>query len=115
MCYICYGLATTYLRGSGAYLLTYLPDHLLALATSAGPENLEGTVLRQATATMGTEAKLSFLSADVVKLTTEVTKLTTEVDTFKSEIDTFYLMWAGARVVAVLAPPLSYHWKGTWC
>jgi len=72
-------------------------------------------VLRQATATMGTEAKLSFLSADVVKLTTEVTKLTTEVDTFKSEIDTFYLMWAGARVVAVLAPPLSYHWKGTWC
>jgi hypothetical protein len=50
-----------------------------------------------ATTMAATEAKLSSLSADFDKLKTEVT-------TFKSELDTFYLMWAGARVDAVLAP-----------
>ena len=53
--------------------------------------------------------------ADVATLSTEVAKLTDEVTMFKSELDAFYLMWAGARVVAVLAPPLSHHRKGTWC
>ena len=48
-------------------------------------------------------------------LTTKVTTLTDNVATFKAELDAFYLMWAGARVVAVLAPPLSHHRKGMWC
>ena len=53
--------------------------------------------------------------ADVATLSTEVATLTAEVGKFKSELDAFYLMWAGARVVAVLAPPLSHHRKGMWC
>ena len=51
----------------------------------------------------------------VTTLATEVATLTAEVGKFKSELDAFYLMWAGARVVAVLAPPLSHHRKGMWC
>ena len=48
-------------------------------------------------------------------LAVQVATLTSEVRIFKSELDAFYLMWAGARFVAVLAPPLSHHRKGMWC
>ena len=51
----------------------------------------------------------------LASLTTKVATLTGDVTKFKSELDAFYLMWAGARVVAALAPPLSHHRKGTWC
>ena len=51
----------------------------------------------------------------LASLTTKVATLTGDVTKFKSELDAFYLMWAGARVVAVLPPPLSHHRKGTWC
>ena len=54
------------------------------------------------------ETTLSTLSA-------QVTTLTTQVSNFKNELDAFYLMWAGARVAAALAPPLSHQWRGTWC
>ena len=40
-------------------------------------------------------------------LTTELDTLTNAVSKFQTELDAFYLMWAGARVAAVLAPPLS--------
>ena len=51
----------------------------------------------------------------VATLTTKVAALTDDVTKFKSELDAFYLMWAGARVVAALALPLSHQRKGTWC
>ena len=53
--------------------------------------------------------------AELTALTAKVTTLTDDVTKFKSELDAFYLMWAGARVVAALAPPLSHHRKGMWC
>ena len=53
--------------------------------------------------------------AELTALTAKVTTLTDDVTKFKSELDAFYLMWAGARVVAALAPPLSHHRKGTLC
>ena len=51
----------------------------------------------------------------LAELTTTVTTLTDNVAMFKAELNAFYLMWAGARVVAALAPPLSHHRKGMWC
>ena len=48
-------------------------------------------------------------------LAVQVATLAADVTKFKSELDAFYLMWAGARVVAVLPPPLSHHRKGMWC
>ena len=48
------------------------------------------------------ETTLSTLSA-------QVTTLSTQVSNFKNELDAFYLMWAGARVTAALAPPLSHQ------
>ena len=54
------------------------------------------------------ETTLSTLSA-------KVDTLTTQVSNFQNELDAFYLMWAGARVTAALAPPLSHQWRGTWC
>jgi len=48
-------------------------------------------------------------------LAEQVATLTDDVKVFKAELNAFYLMWAGARVVAALAPPLSHHQKGTWC
>ena len=44
------------------------------------------------------ETTLSTLSA-------KVDTLTTQVSNFQNELDAFYLMWAGARVAAALAPP----------
>ena len=39
------------------------------------------------------------------------------VEKLQGELDAFYLMWAGARVPAALAPPLSRHRRGHmgWC
>ena len=55
------------------------------------------------------------MAQTLAELTTKVITLTNDVTKFKSELDAFYLMWAGARVVAAVAPPLSHHRKGTWC
>ena len=55
------------------------------------------------------------MATQIAELTAEVATLTDAVKTFKMELDAFYLMWAGARVVAALAPPLSHHRKGMWC
>ena len=43
--------------------------------------------------------------------------LNAAVGNLKAELDAFYLMWAGARVPAALAPPLSRHRRGHmgWC
>ena len=54
-------------------------------------------------------------AASMATLAEQVATLTDDVKVFKADLNAFYLMWAGARVVAALAPPLSHHQKGTWC
>ena len=72
------------------------------------------TESRQATATLSTCLSMA-ASPPPPPLAVQVATLASEVEKYKSEVDAFYLMWAGARVVAVLAPPLSHHRKGMWC
>ena len=55
------------------------------------------------------------MAAETPSLAEQVATLTTQVSNFQNELDAFYLMWAGARVTAALAPPLSHQWRGTWC